>query len=407
MQWIIVLCTLLLTLVNAQSKITLGGEVRTRAEWNSKTLKEGDNGYVSAQNRTRVTLKVNTAEFTHIKVTLQDNRYAGTEGTSLNTTKNSRSAQNATNSINSLHVYEAYVDWRFLENTRVLAGRQGVKLGSGRFIDSDDWYSGLSFDGVRLDYKMNPKQVLSVMGFVSASDVPSISKDSNVILVGAFHKSNYNPSFKTQLYGFYERNNVDAIKSVSDGDTHLFYLGERLYGNYRSWFYDQEFILQIGKVGTAETYAFNSTLRLGKRFQKHIATLGFDMMTGDDNNSEKSYRRYENKYAQVHNVYGTMDYIQSNLEHGVIDIRLDGKFTWEKWQRNIYIKPEFHFLMNNFADRFYGTEYDLNVETLVNSYTRISFGGGLFLPNSNGSNSFSDTGKGIGYHFYAMPTVRF
>ncbi len=113
------------------------------------------------------------------------------------------------------------------------------------------------------------------------------------------------------------------------------YLGGRYKASFEDLFLEEKFIFQAGEKGEQKSKIYQNALRLVYKLDKHKFSLGYDIMSGEDTETEQ-FNTYLNNYAFAHAYFGWMDNFLVNgantkdankVARGVQDFRLDASIA--------------------------------------------------------------------------------
>lgn len=417
------------------------GQVRTRLEYDAKALPDTSvkHGLLVGLLRTRLGFVAVPNPAVELKVEFQDNRAYGSEA-SATTAANPTTATVANGKgVDLTQGYVAVEEGIF----KTALGRQKMTLGSGRFLSTLEWNNqSRSFDGWSFNLNLDPG---NLTGLVYAVRDTNIAWDDDAtILSGLYYSHQITPDIVAEAYGFYDRSRLPAVlsgDSLSNSD--LYYLGERAAGKVGMIAFEEEFIWQggecAGKTGPTAprkdltSQAFQLATRLGVVLGSHKITAGFDMMSGDDDNTDDVVGTYRANYYFAHALYGWMDYFVNNPKFGVMDYRLDADLAFlpnQSGNPRVTLKPQYHYFTPHKVpatgvDEAYGQELNLEAHLAFFPKSNIVLGAGLFIPgdgafqiagatavgqgaaNQSQTVMSKDSKKENGVFLYFMPTFNF
>lgn len=366
------------------------GQVRTRTEYDLKGMADTTTkkAFFNSQLRTRLGFVAVPSPAVEIKVEVQDMRYYGQEP---NAAGNPSSA--TVGNMKGVDLTQGYVA---VEQGifKTALGRQKMTLGAGRFLSTLEWSpTSRMFDGWSGNLNLDPVNVTG-LAFLVRDTNQIVTKDHD-FLGGLYASYQINPDIVAEAYGFYDQN---RLSTTHNGDItsnyDLQYYGERAAGKTGILSFEEEFIWQGGELtakGAERTSAaFQLATRLGIVIGNHKATLGLDMMSGDDDTTDTEFHTYRANYYFAHNLYGWMDYFVANPRYGVIDYRFDGEFGFlpgPTGNPRVTIKPAYHYFTPQAApsgfDEPYGSEFNLEAHIAWFPKSNIVLGAGLFLPGKD------------------------
>jgi hypothetical protein len=159
---------------------------------------------------------------------------------------------------------------------------------------------------------------------------------------------------------------------------------------------------------------------LGFALDNNKASIGVDIMSGDDKPGDNNVKTYRANYYFAHMLYGWMDYFVVNPKYGVIDYRFEGDFGIlpnAAGNPTVTFKPQIHFFQPHSApknvDDPYGIEYNIEAHLALFPKSNIILGAALFdagkLAYELADTKTTANTKDIksGWFFYFMPVFNF
>jgi len=404
------------------------GQVRTRTELDNKAMTDTsvNKTLLSTQLRTRLGFLATPSEKVEIKVELQDIRTLGSEPNPTVNAQQTASTGNA-KGVDLLQGYIAVQEGP----VKVALGRQKMTLGAGRYMSTLEWSpTSRAFDGISANWAVAGGDLTGLVFLVrdtltSTTTTPSTAAatDDRLILSGLHYNIKLNDNLTAEASIFYDKSTVPNVYS---GDTlrryDLVYLGQRSAGLFGLFSYEEEILWQAGTAQTVSgtkltSAAYQLALRAGIVLPKVKANLGLDLMSGDDNASDKKTTLYRANYYFAHAYYGWMDYFVNNPKYGVVDYRADvDAMLWQGETQTIALKGQYHYFTPQKApsgqDDAYGQEVDAELHLGLYPKSNIILGAGVFLPGGSAyklaAAKLSATANDkTGYFVYFMPTFNF
>ena len=358
----------LTSIAQAEDAITIKGQVRERSTLTNKNKWQGDKLSDSHELRTRLGVTAKTSDASSVHVEFQDTRRMGSNDPINAAAHTAAISEQSTADAKGVDLHQAFFTMKMGDVTAKL-GRQKVKLGSQRVISSLEWHPvARIFDGLRLDYKKD-KSSLTALGLMTKD----AGQEKYVTMSGLFYNYAMDKGSLIDAYAFYDKNTIN--------NWDLVYLGGRVKKSFGDFFAEEEFIYQGGEVGEKTSAAFQNALRLGMKMGKTTITLGHDIMSGQDEDSE-DMTLYRNNYAFAHAYFGWMDYFLVNAAHtggqGVQDFRLD---LSTKLGESTTLKVAAHHFMPATGDgEAFGQEIDAEIHGKWFAKSKIVLGAAIALP---------------------------
>lgn len=298
--------------------VTLGGQVEVRAEYRENAdfndAATDENAWV--EQRTRLTANAKVSDKVSAKITLQDSREWGSEGSTADTSKGTT---------NNVDLHEGYIDVALNPCLTARVGRQKVVKGDQRILGGFEWnVHARAFDGIAL---VMTKEVATVTaGWFKVKEagntgkVAGVASDQDADLWAAYAEVKAIPNNQLDLYATLLRNGKAADGSGLKPNS-LYTVGARLAGNVpaANVDYTVEIPLQFGDtglqtVGTTDDSYGGYAVFVKAGYTVPGATkvrLGaeYNFISGDDQNTVDSDQdAYINmKLGTDHMNYGYMD----------------------------------------------------------------------------------------------------
>ncbi len=279
--WGIIVMLMVSTGIASAKEITVGGQIRPRAEF-LDPVGGGYDTFTSMRIRAHInaTLDKNVDAF----IQFQDVRLWGEETNTL-------SDFNA----NNFDLHQGYVTLNTINNApiSIRAGRQAISLGGQRLIGAVEWtQQGRSFDGLRIMLKPQWGSV-DVLG-IRLSDATAAGITNNAYLSSIYATTQSG----IDLYGIYNR--------VATA-TNQYTLGVRWASTLRAMPLRLEGSFQTGERGGTDVSAFMLGGRVAFPLGKSTLTLWYDYLSGDDNPTDSKIKVFDTLFATNHKFYGFAD----------------------------------------------------------------------------------------------------
>lgn len=280
-KWIILITLVMTSGITFAKEITLGGQIRPRAEFRNP-VGGGYDTYTSM--RVRAQLSANLDKSVDAFIQFQDVRLWGEETNTLGDFN-----------ANNFDLHQGYITLNNINDSAlsIRAGRQAIAFGGQRLIGAVEWtQQGRVFDGLRVMLK--PQWgTIDVLG-IRLSDATAAGIATNAYLSGIYTTTNSH----TDVYGLYNR---------ISGGTEQYTLGVRWANKIGTLPTRFEGALQTGKRGGNDVSAFMFGGRLTFPLGKANLTLWYDYLSGDDNPNGGKTKVFDTLFATNHKFYGFAD----------------------------------------------------------------------------------------------------
>jgi hypothetical protein len=388
------LCLLIPMSVLAETKLTVSGQVRARAEMDKKSFEPASSPYQWNDLRSRLGMEAVLEGNTHVFVQIQDSRrLGGVSAAGDNTSGTTNDAKNV-----DLHQGYILVDRLGVDGLGLQAGRYEISLGNQRVFGLNDWSNvARVWEGFSLSYKVAPAKVTAYALKVLEPSAKKGVRDFDV--VGLYAQC---PETGLDLFGFYERN----AERVGKGDDPGINLLDRFdVGGYYKKAYGQidveaNGVYQFGNQGLKSSAteqdisAYLATAEVGYkgtcRFKTRLA-LGIDYASGDKDPGDDTYGAYTGSYAATHRFRGYMEYFRNYNPEGLMDLM--ARLSMEPapgWT----LKADGHYFMTavdyvdyqNEETKDGGIEVDLTATTTKIAGLKVDGGVSAFFPSKSFAN---------------------
>ncbi len=322
-------------------------------------------------------------------------------------------------------LYQGYVEWEKVLNlpVSVKAGRQEFLYGSAYFIGTNDFYNGLSWDGIKTSIHPFEQLVVDILGAKMAKLNP---EDPDIYLAGLYTTYKIYKEGVLEGYLFYNKGGFPILHRefvLLDSGQQWFTLGARLAGKIGGFDYELEPEFQWGKVknaigdGKDLVRAFGGHLDLGYTFKlpwepRLFGAYGYG--SGDNNPFDGRYREFHGSLFNDSYIFGDMNVIADQSGVTVNNVHASGM---QIWVGGLEVKPlpklgvtlrVHRFLANRVPPGFskdIGTEIDSVISYKVTKWLSFLVGLDTFLTGPFFKQA-SGSGKNIDYA-YVQAQVEF
>jgi hypothetical protein len=280
-----------------------------------------------------------------------------------------------------LSVYQGYIELPKIGQLPISAkiGRQEFVYGSGFFLGNDDWYSGLAWDGLKL--QMRPLTAWR-LDLIAARLVSFITNKAGKLGLYGFY-STYSGIKDTvwDFYFFYNRHGFQDIYNHLPESPRWFTVGTRLDMKFMERFgFDFEPMYQFGTVrynnrgddGRIRSYGGHTHLTCDFNLPLEPSLrVGYAFGTGDSNSRDGTMREFHgNTYNDI-SVVGDMNVIPDMSGVDIGDIRASGiKATTVassiKPSQKLSVNLDYHYFVADKTPRGFsktlGSEVDFYIE---------------------------------------------
>ena len=282
-----------------------------------------------------------------------------------------------------IDLYQGYIEWDKILGSpfSLKAGRQDFSYGSTFFLGSNDFYNGLSWDGLKVSLNVSEDLTSDLIGAKMAKLNPG---DPNIYLTGLYSTYRLDKENSLEGYLFYNKGGFPFLHrefEITDSGQKWFTLGARFAGKVSGFYYELEPQFQWGKVknpivdGKDKVRAYGGHLDLGYTFKlpwepRIFAAYVFG--SGDDDLLDGKVNQFHGNIFNDNYLVGDMSVITDLSGVTVNDIHSSGMHVFVA---GISINPLSNLNLNLDAHRFLaskgfsGFSKDLGVElNLVVSY---------------------------------------
>jgi len=280
-------------------------------------------------------------------------------------------------------LYQGYIEWEKILGSPISlkAGRQDFSYGSTFFLGPNDFYNGLSWDGIKVSINASEDLSSDLIGVKMAKLNPG---DPNIYLTGLYTTYKIYKEGSLEGYLFYNKGGFPFLHrefEVTDSGQKWFTLGVRFAGKLGHFDYELEPQFQWGRVknpihdGKDHVRAYGGHLDIGYTFKlpwepRVFAAYAFG--SGDDDPFDGKVTQFHGNIFNDNYLVGDMSVITDLSGVTVNDIHSSGMHVLVA---GISINPLSNLNLNLDAHRFLaskgtsGFSKDLGVElNLVASY---------------------------------------
>jgi hypothetical protein len=233
-----------------------------------------------------------------------------------------------------LSVYQGYIEFLKIGQLPISAkiGRQELVYGSGFFLGNDDWYSGLAWDGAKIN--VQPLCNLSVDLIAARLVSFTNSKAGNPGLYGFYSTYSGIRNTDWNFYFFYNRHGFDYLNEDIPNSPLWFTAGTRLAARWcERLHFEVEPMYQFGKVryndrgDDAQIRAYGGHIDLRYDFNLPLEPslmVSYTFGTGDSNNNDNTYREFQGSIYNDSLLFGDMSVIPDASGVTIGDVRASG-----------------------------------------------------------------------------------
>ncbi len=347
-----------------QAQFSLTGQFRTRAEANNgyKYIPvEGNVVQYYVSQRSRLTANYKSEKY-DAKLSIQDVRAWGGEDI--------YSGAGIWGSSSGFDVYEAYVDLKLSDNSRLKIGRQELKYDDQRILSWRNWNQyGLTYDALLYKYKRDDWRFDLGLTYNSTdSKILGDTKNRNnyyytdmnrmKTLNFAYLKKEFSKSFYAALTGIY----TGYAKSDTSNEVNAL-LTYGLHANYKKsgLSFKTNLYMQGGKSKTGmDKSAYFITADAGYMMNGFRPGVGIDIISGHDDSNEDA------DYQDTDHVF--------NLMYGA-------RFKYYGWLNHFVIMSK-HTKGGGLVDIYPNITYKMNKSTILKAFYHLySLEGEVADPN--------------------------
>ena len=232
---------------------------------------------------------------------------------------------------------QLFARYHFNEYWNVLAGRQNLRLGSGRLIDVREGPNvRLSFDMASLDFDNGNTAFKAFFG-VPVQQQPGLF-DNNFLeftesIGGAYITQQWGNILNLDMYVLYKREDLKTW-NLGTADDRRTSLGVRHFGSWKGFVFNNEFVYQLGDFGGQDITAWTASFNIEKPFIWWGRELSLGVKTeaisGDNDANDNTLNTFDAIYPRGAYFGRVARFGPSNLIdiHPYLDMKL-GEFFVE------------------------------------------------------------------------------
>lgn len=307
---------------------------------------------------------------------------------------------------NRFDLQQAFIDIAFepAPGARVTLrpGRQEVRLGSARLVDVREGPNvRRTFDGMRVTLKLPDWQVdaLALRPVAQEQDAFDDATSRRQALWGLYGvgKPAWLPAGSIDLYYLGFRDKAGRYDKGAAPETRHS-IGTRLWGEYGSWDWNNEFVYQFGDFGSGRISAWTAAFDIGHSWKEAWLSprlgLAAAIASGDGNPMGAGLRTFNplfprGNYFSELALLGPRNFFNVNPSLTLAphrDVTLTGgvNFFWRESLDDGVYTPSGSILRaaNGSNARYVGTEFSLSSEWRANRYTTLTAIYSHFLPGA-------------------------
>lgn len=384
MKTILALLISVLAINTLQAQFSLSGEFRTRAEANNgyKYIPvEGDVTQYYISQRSRITANYKS-DLYDARLTLQDVRAWGGEDI--------YSGAGVWGSSSGFDVYEAYVDLKLSDNSRLKIGRQEFKYDDQRLLSWRNWNQyGLTYDAILYKYRRDSWRFDLGLSYNSMdSKILGDTKNKNNFYYAdmnrmktldfAYLKKQFSDSFYMALTGIY----TGYAKSDNSNEVNGL-LTSGLHANYKKsgLSFKTNLYMQGGKSKSGlDKSAYFITADAGYMMNGLRPGMGIDIISGHDaSNDDADYQKTDHVF---------------NLMYGA-------RFKYYGWLNHFVIMSK-HTKGGGLVDIYPNITYKMNKSTIFKAFYHLY---SLQADVANGQGGYYDKSLGSALDFMYIQKI--
>lgn len=207
------------------------------------------------------------------------------------------------------NLYQAYLE---LSNAKPIPlslkiGRQDFCYGSAFFLGTNDFYDGLTWDGLRLKIRPGDNLWIDLIGarYVKLNKHTS---DDEPALYGTYSSYKLNENTDIDLYFFYHKGGFKFFHSDLPDSPRWFTLGNRIAGKIQSQLdYEIEPLYQFGKIDNPNRSApdaisaYGGHIEAGYKFKSKYNPRLFAAYAFGSGDNDTQDKRYQEFHGNVYN----------------------------------------------------------------------------------------------------------
>lgn len=232
------------------------------------------------------------------------------------------------------NLYQAYIELSDIEalplNFRV--GRQDLCYGSAFFLGTNDFYEGLTWDGIKLRFLPKDNVWIDLIGarYVRLNKNTS---EAEPALYGAYSSYKLKDDNDIDVYLFYHRGGFKFFHTDLPDSDKWYTQGTRFAAKVKQFDYELECLYQFGTINNPERRerdtisAFGGHIEAGYTFESKLRPrvfAGYAFGSGDNNASDKIYREFHGNVYNDNYLVGDISLIPDLSGVTVGDFRASG-----------------------------------------------------------------------------------
>jgi hypothetical protein len=329
-------------------------------------------------------------------------------------------------------LYQAFVDWKNVAGTPIALriGRQEHTLGNELQLGDNDFYNGLSFDGIRamVDFAMTDLDVffykIVERDLVGPGGDTSGAGSNDTRLWGAHANFDIAEGQTIEPYLFSFRNGAQAGASTFTDDIYTVgALYEKPRGNSRGMDWSAELALQNGETASCPPTVTSANCDLssyavegwfgyafGGDGQHRVHIGGLILGDGDDANESEAYTSL---FTDTHGRAGALDLFSATSTSAITGLTgssntfqnltvLDLGYGWSSGPHSVYAAYLDFTATEDFGgEDDIGSEIDAIYDFTMGDHLALQLGVAMFMPG----NAFVAPGDDDAQRFWAMLSV--
>ncbi len=300
-------------------------------------------------------------------------------------------------------------------------GRMELAYGNQRLVGAVNWSNtGRAFDGAQLVYH-NDKHRFDLFQMKLTDNTAEEDYDPEMYFSGAWYTMKPDENRTLHIFGLSNFNNDRISGGVDDHARKLYKftggfdysakkdnLSYEVEGAYQ---FGKEYFVQTGTRLDVGAYMFGSRVKYNfESEKKQFLGVGFDYLSGDDDNNDDSYGAFNTLYATGHKYFGYMDYYLnvtgSTGSLGLMDMMVNSGITLNE---KASLAGDFHILQfanENFAgSSALGSEIDLTFKYKYAESVDFQAGASIYIPGEVMKNT--DDNDSPAFWFYTSLVYNF
>lgn len=255
-----------------------------------------------------------------------------------------------------LSMNQLFAKYRWNDSWSLMAGRQNLRLGSGRLVDIREGPNvRLSFDMASLDFD-NGKTTLKIFYGLPVQQRPGVFDNDFLKFTesigGLYATQSWGNAYNFDVYALYKREDAKTW-NLGTADDRRMSLGFRHWGEWKNWRFNNEFVYQLGDFGDQDITAWTASFNLEKPvnwFGKDLNIgLKTEVISGDNNPNDDTLNTFDALYPRgayfgrvarfgPSNLIDVHPYINGNI--GKFSIEMDYVAFWRfSRQDGVYGPP--------------------------------------------------------------------